>query len=140
MAESQILASALVQGKAGYAQTIRSGRHTLTADEPATVGGTDTGPGPYGILLAALGACTSITLRMYAERKGWELGTVEVSLRFFKDGDMDRVERELLFSAPLDDAQRARLLEISEKTPVTLTLKRGTPIHTVIGAAGAAPE
>ena len=139
MTESRLVASALVEGKAGYAQTIRSGRHTLTADEPATVGGTDTGPGPYGLLLAALGACTSITLRMYAERKGWELGRIEVSLRFFRDGDVGRVERELRFSAPLDDAQRARLLEISEKTPVTLTLKRGTPIHTVIGEGDAAP-
>jgi putative redox protein len=130
--ESRLVASALVEGKSGYAQAIRSGRHTLTADEPATAGGTETGPTPYGLLLAALGACTSITLRMYAERKGWELGTIEVSLRFFREGDEGRVERELRFSAPLDDAQRARLLEISEKTPVTLTLKRGTPIHTVL--------
>jgi putative redox protein len=126
----------VVQSESGYAQTIESGGHTLTADEPTSVpGGTDTGPAPYGLLLASLGACTSITLRMYAERKGWSLGRIEVQLRHLKvpdapDGKQDRIERTLRFSAPLTDEQRKRLGEIAEKTPVTVTLKSGASIET----------
>ncbi|HXX32001.1 MAG TPA: OsmC family protein [Myxococcaceae bacterium] len=134
MAEPRLLASAAVQSVAGYAQDIRSGNHRLSADEPASAGGTDTGPSPYGLLLAALGACTSITLRMYAERKGWSLGTVHVSLRIFKDDGSDRIEREVAVSTPLEETQRARLADICERTPVTLTLKRGAAIHTVVTA------
>src|SRR3954454_10987950 len=96
-----LIASALVDGKKGYAQTIQTGRHRLSADEPEQKGGTDSGPTPYGLLLSALGACTSITLRMYANRKGWELGEVHVGLRHFKGRDTDRIEREIRFSAPL---------------------------------------
>ena len=133
MAEERLVGIAAVEGAAGYAQTIRAGHHRLSADEPASTGGTDTGPGPYGLLLAALGACTSITLRMYAQRKGWELGVIRVSLRFFHGGGADRIEREVRFSAPLEEAQLSRLLDICERTPVTLTLKRGVAIGTSLG-------
>lgn len=116
-----------------YAQQIASGHHRLTADEPAALGGADTGPSPYELLLAGLGACTSITLRMYAGRKGWELGKITVGLRHTRDGDAkERVDRRLSFSKPLTEEQRARLLEIAGKTPVTRTLSNGVVIDTTI--------
>ena len=125
------IASATVESEAGYAQHIVSGGHTLASDEPRTVGGTDTGPSPYGLLLSALGACTSITLRMYAERKGWTLGTVRVVLHHDKDsGGADLIQREIAFDAELSAEQRARLAEIAEKTPVTKTLRAGATIET----------
>ena len=125
-----LVASTVVESTKDYAQEIRSGGHQLTADEPIRAGGADTGPTPYGLLLASLGACTSITLRMYAQRKGWELGQIRVSLRHFKEGETERIERDIRFSAGLDDEQRQRLQEIVEKTPVTKTLKAGVSIAT----------
>src|SRR5438270_321696 len=105
-------AHAEIVGEKGYAQVIHVGRHVVTSDEPASMKGTDTGPPPFGLLLAALGSCTSITLRMYAERKSWELGTVSVRVRLVVDGDAQRIERDLAFSGSLNDEQRAKLLEI----------------------------
>jgi putative redox protein len=119
-----------VESEAGYAQKIHSGRHHLTADEPVDRGGTDTGPAPYGLLLAALGACTSITLRMYADKKGWPLGTVHVTLRHIKTPEGEHIERDVRIGAPLTDDQRARIAEIAEKTPVTKTIKAGATIQT----------
>lgn len=124
------IAEVVMTGEQGYAQHARARRHVVPADEPAARGGTDTGQTPYELLLSALGACTAITLRMYAQRKAWELGRIEVRLRFLMDGDAQRIERELRFGAPLSDEQRARLLEISARTPVTKTIGRGTPIET----------
>src|SRR5262245_941287 len=100
-------AHAMVVGRAGYSQEITIRQHHLAADEPRAAGGADTGPNPSELLLAALGGCTSITLRMYAEHKGWELGEVSVELRLFMESDGARIERELRFSAPLTDEQRA---------------------------------
>src|SRR5687768_5241127 len=105
-------AHATVVGESGYAQVIKLGKHEVRADEPAHAQGTDTGPTPYGLLLSSLGACTSITLRMYADRKGWELGRIEVRLRHQKREDKDVIERELSFGAPLTEEQQAILLEI----------------------------
>lgn len=122
----------LDSGDAKYVQTIRAGHHTLTADEPAGLGGGDAGPAPYSLFLSALVACTSITLRMYADRKGWELGRVHVDAVFVRDGDAERIERTILVSPSLTDEQRTRLGEIAEKTPVTKTIKRGTPITTQV--------
>lgn len=125
------VATTTVKCESGYAQRIESARHALTADEPRENGGTDTGPAPYGLLLAALGACTSITLRMYAARKGWELGGIEVDLRHDKGSDGgDTILRQIRFTAPLTAEQLARLSDIAEKTPVTKTLKAGTKIET----------
>jgi putative redox protein len=126
------IAHVVAESETGYGQTIRAGRHQLRADEPASGGGTDTGPNPYGLLLAALGACTSITLRMYAQRKGWELGTIRVELDHEKDGEAERIVREIHFSAPLSEEQRRKLSEIAEKTPVTKTLRRGAEIVTTL--------
>jgi putative redox protein len=83
--------------------------------------------------LSALGACSAITLRMYADRKGWTLGTIRVELDHFKEHDgTEHIERRLRFSAPLTEEQVAKLLEIVEKTPVTKTIKAGAPIKTTL--------
>jgi putative redox protein len=125
------IATTTVESEAGYAQHIESAGHMLTADESIEGGGTDTGPAPYGLLLAALGACTAITLRMYADRKGWQLGKIRVALTLTKHKDgSDQIDREVAFGAVLTDEQRARIADIVEKTPVTKTIKAGAPITT----------
>jgi putative redox protein len=127
------IAHVVSSSSSGYGLKVRSGRHELTADEPQSNGGTDTGPAPYPLLLSALGACTSITLRMYADRKSWSLGEIKVDLSFSREGDAEVIEREVRFSAPLSEEQRAHLLEIAERTPVTKTLRQGVRIKTQIG-------
>ena len=124
-----------VQGSAsGFAQAISIGQHRLIADEPVSVGGTDTGPNPYDLLLAALGSCTSMTVAMYARRKKWPLEAVTVHLRHSRVhaadceacetqvGLLDHIDREVEFSGALSDEQRARLLDIANKCPVHRTL------------------
>ena len=111
-----------------YRTEISVSGHDLIGDEGPGLGGQNLGPAPYDFLLAGLGACTAIPLRMYADRKGWPLESVEVGLRLLsKDGL--RVDRVLTI-AGLDDEQKARLADIAERTPVTLTLKGGLPIDT----------
>ncbi len=117
-----------------FTQAISVGRHQLRADEPVSVGGDDSGPSPYDFLLAGLGACTSMTLRMYADQKQWPLKRVTVHLEHekihaqdcteceTKEGKIDRIEREIEIEGELDEAQRARLLEIANKCPVHRTL------------------
>ena len=117
-----------------FTQHILAGKHVLRADEPAAAGGDDRGPGPYDLLLAGLGACTSMTVRMYADQKRWPLERVRVDLRHEKvhatdcaecetrDGKIDRIERVLMLEGDLDEAQRQRLLEIAGKCPVHRTL------------------
>lgn len=127
----EIARASVTAGDAPYRHDIRTGRHVLIADEPAHAGGADAGPAPYDFLLAGLGACTAITLRMYAERKQWDLGRLTVELQLLKNKEGEtRIERQLASDAALDDAQWQRLLEIAEKTPVTLTLKSGATIAT----------
>jgi putative redox protein len=121
-------------GVGRFAQTINAGRHQLSADEPVALGGSDTGPGPYDLVLAGLGACTSMTMRMYAERKGWPLEKASVTLTHGKvhaedceeceenGGKIDRIERKIELSGALDQDQRTRLLEIADKCPVHKTL------------------
>jgi len=126
-------------GKDTYHTTIEVGGHALVGDEPARNGGADTGPAPYDFLLAGLGSCTAITLRMYADRKQWPLEAVDVQMHLAPDDDgVLRIKRTLNLQGALDDAQKARLAEIAEKTPVTLTLKAGLPIDTsVVSTIGA---
>jgi putative redox protein len=116
-----------------YATQVVSGHHRLTADEPVALGGSDTGPSPYDLLLASLGACTSITLRMYAFRKEWELGKITVGLRYTPASEQgERIDRRLSFSKPLSAEQKARLAEIAGKSPVTRTLLHGLRIDTTV--------
>lgn len=128
-----ILANATVSGNSGYAQRISTtAGHELASDEPERRGGTNTGAAPFDMLLGSLGACTSITMRMYADRKQWSLGTIEVALRLMKEGDGPmRIERKISVSEPLDVEQQAKLLEIADKTPVTKALAAGVQIQTV---------
>ena len=129
-----ILANATVSGERGYAQRITTtSGHELASDEPERRGGTNTGAAPFDLMLGSLGACTAITMRMYSDRKQWNLGTIEVKLRLIKDGDDPalRIERKIVVSETLDGEQQARLLEIADKTPVTKALAAGVPIQTV---------
>ena len=120
-------------GSGIYTQQITAGRHRLVADEPSPIGD-DAGPTPYDLLLAALGACTSMTVRMYAERKGWPLERVRVTLRHSRihaedcaecetiKGWIDHIDRDIELVGEVDDTQRQRLMQIAERCPVHQTL------------------
>lgn len=136
-------ADVIVRGNAaGFAQEISAGSHRLSADEPQSAGGTDTGLSPYDLLLAALGSCTSMTVALYARRKSWPLQWVTVRLRHSKiyasdcaecetkDGKIDRIERDVQFDGDLTPEQRSRLLEIANKCPVHRTLTSEIDIRT----------
>jgi len=135
MEHGKLVAAVTVVGEAdapNYVQKIQAEKHALLADEHAALGGADAGPNPFAYLLSGLGACTSITLRMYAGRKGWRLGGVTVRLKLFREETGIRVEREVAVGGELDDDQRARLADICERTPVTLVLKSGMEIRTTL--------
>ncbi len=133
-------------GAGPYEQVMLDGRHSLTADEPKAVGGGDAGPGPYELLLMSLGSCTSMTVHMYAARKKWPLEQVIVRLRHLRvhaadcedcekpTAMLDRIEKEIEFVGPLDDEQRARLLEISGHCPVHRTLTSKIDIRATLVA------
>jgi putative redox protein len=124
-----------------YAQLIKARIHEWAAGEPVEIGGIDNGPTPYELLLSALGACTSITLEMYAARKGWPLDKVHVTLEHSKeeragenDGKpVDMIDRIVRLEGALDDEQRAKLIEIAEKCPVHRTLTNQININTLLG-------
>jgi len=138
-----------VRGTGDFAQEIEIGAHRLRSDEPVLAGGADSGPTPYQLLLAALGSCISMTVSLYARRKGWPLESVDVRLRHDKihaedcadcetrEGKIDRITKEVRFEGPLDDEQRSRLLEIAGRCPVHRTLR--SEIH-IVDASGAAPR
>jgi len=141
-AASDVREVVVVGGPTGLAQEIAVGPHRLTADEPLDAGGTDAGPTPYDLLAAALGACTSMTIALYARRKNWPLEGVVVRLRHAKihaldcaecetrEGRIDRIERDIEFRGALTAEQRRRLLEIADKCPVHRTLTTEVDIRT----------
>jgi putative redox protein len=133
----------VVSSDSGLSQNIVSGKHRWIADEPVPIG-TDTGPSPYELLLGALGACTSMTLRLYAQRKGMDLQRITVTLRHSrihaedctdcetKEGLLDRIDREIELSGNLDEAQKLQLLEIAKRCPVHRTLNSEINIQTSV--------
>ena len=130
-------------GQGKFEQVLLDGRHSLIADEPASAGGADVGPGPYELLLMSLGSCTSMTLHLYATRKQWPLEQVVVRLRHSKvhaedcadcednpKAMIDRIDRALEFVGALDADQRSRLLQIANQCPVHRTLSSKIDIKT----------
>jgi putative redox protein len=119
-------------------QVARTATSAFLVDEPQGGGGFGSGPNPYDLLSAALGACTSMTLRLYAERKGWPLVRVQVSVRHHRASleARDLFERTISLEGPLDEMQRIRLLEIADRCPVHRTFDRGSDVRTVLSPAG----
>jgi putative redox protein len=124
----------IVQSKENLKQEITAGKHTIISDEPESAGGNDEGPGPYSLLVAALGACTSLTLKLYARNKNWDLQSVKVTLKHerihatdcleceTKDGKVDRIWREIDLEGNLTEDQQLRLREIAKRCPIHRTL------------------
>ncbi len=138
MAENVTRAIINENGESPYAVTIKVSGHTIKGDEPVSFGGGDTGPGPYDFLVAALGECTAITVRLYAEKKNWPLEEVEVIVDFHKEFvegqkyPVDVYEKHvILHGADLTDEMRQKLLEISAKSPVQRSLENTPVIKTI---------
>lgn len=124
-------------GEGPFGMAIGTGRHTVVSDEPEANGGRDGGPDPFELVLSGLGACTAMTVRMYADRKRWPLAAVRVFLSLSADRDAEGREahvfdRTLHLDGPLDAAQRARLLEVADRCPVGRMLARGSTVRTVL--------
>ena len=133
-------------GAGKFQVEVKAGGETFFADEPVAVGGLGSGPNPYALLGAALGSCTAMTIRLYADRKNWPLKRARVSVSHSRSSlqARDVFNRDIHLEGPLDDAQRARLIEIAEHCPVHVTLQRGSDITThlvsdndIAGANGA---
>ena len=135
-------------GQGRYIHTVRAGAHTWTVDDPESAGGQDAGPTPYDMLLAGLGACTSMTMRMYADRKGWTMGSTSVQLQHSRihardcdtcestEGRLDHIDRVITLDDSLSAEQRVSLLAIADKCPVHRTLTSEVSISTVLAGTG----
>ncbi len=122
-------------GAQNYKVEITANGHALVADEPAGLGGGDVGPSPFALVVSGLSGCTLITLKMYAERKGWPLEGMSVDLALHSGEPRRRIERTVVVRGALSEEQVARLREIVERTPVTLALKDGFDIDTTLSGA-----
>ena len=132
-----VVATETLAGK--FQLNIRSGEHALLADEPTSVGGLGTGLSPYELVSAGLAACTVMTMRLYADRKGFPLERASTTVQHAKIKDMmppDRFTRTVVLEGPLSDEQRARILEIADRCPVDLSLIRGSDVQTELQSAG----
>jgi putative redox protein len=127
------------QGEAPFRVDIVAAGHALTADEPESNGGHNVGPGPFDLVVAGLAACTMITLRMYAERKGWTGFDISARLRHRMEDRAHLIDRQVEVSGVPDAAGMDRLRDIVERTPVTLALKPGFTISTVLSQAAHPP-
>lgn len=136
---SKVASASIVSTSGNYLHHIDAGHFKLDTDEPVKLGGQGTGPAPFDYYLASLAACTAITLRMYAERKGWDLGEFRAELQLDRDDEGRlHVMRTLHASAPLTDEQWNRLLEIVANTPVTKAMREGAEISSRRGDAPSA--
>jgi len=138
-------------GSLAYVQTLSIGPHQLLADEPTDAGGTDAGPNPYELVMAALGACTSMTVRMYAERRQWPLEKVHVRATFSrlhaadcgncnrKKGIVNRIEKEITLVGDLSETQRQRLLRVANNCPVHRVLASTIEIVSTLSAGSELP-
>ena len=116
-------------GSTDYQVQFDDGTHTWIADEPVSFGGTDRGPAPFALLLSSLGACTTITLRMYAKRKEWPLEGVRVKLTMENDASGTTIDRQIALEGTLTDEQRERLLQIANRCPVHKMLTESVTIR-----------
>ena len=136
MAEHKAAATVRDSGPGSLLVEIATGSQTFLGDEPVAAGGTGLGPAPYDLLSAALATCTTMTVRLYADRKGWPLERIVVSVEQFKDTGVtppDVFQRTIILTGALDDDQRNRLLDIAEHCPVHRTLTGGARIETRAG-------
>ena len=122
-------------GAINYRVDFNDGTHLWHADEPASLGGGDLAPTPVSLLLSGLGACTSITLKMYAQRKGWPLDDVHVTLSLETGDEGTKINRTIVLNGDLSDAQRERLLQIANACPVHKILTGPISIQTGLAAA-----
>lgn len=135
--DGDAIAMATLTSTAGFRGEVRAGPHRFVVDEGPEAGGNDEGPNPYQLLMAGLCQCTSATLRMYGQRKEWDLGEIRVRSILMREGEgatkKEHVERSIRLGGKLTSEQTDRLLEIADRTPVTRTLVAGMTIHTVLG-------
>ena len=132
--ESRTARSVAVAGDADWTTALDVGGHALRADEPVALGGGDTGPAPDELVLAALAACTSITVRMYAARKQWPLAGIDVTVGYaVRERDRNELARRVVLHGPLDAAQRDRLVQVAEACPVHRLLTGAVSIRTDAG-------
>jgi putative redox protein len=132
MAEATVTAHI---GSTNYQVHFDDGKHTWLADEPESLGGGDRGPTPVSLLLSSLGACTSVTLKMYAQRKGWPLEEVHVTLNIESGEEGSTIDRKITLQGELSDEQRERLLQIANACPVHKILTRSITIRSGLTAA-----